>query len=254
MASDDFFAEVEHPSISWRQYQLHVPVFYQDITFTSASFLAPIAGIGALLPSSRLKPYRVTPWHSVLSVTAYCYRESDLGPYNEVSIGVPVTLDKQVPLFTGVLRKLPPLPLTYVHSLPVTTEIARAVGAEFAGYPKFVAQIDFAEQDGWLVCELRENDQSILTLSGRLLPVKTYPRYRVDPITQRQGYLLRSELVLSERDMGASKNRDDVRLELGRHPISQELRALHLGRALDYGYCPHAQAILTPVFESFAAA
>lgn len=221
--------------------------------FMSTSFLAPAAKIDAILPSSRLKPYPITPWHSVLAITAYCYRESDIGPYSEVSIGVPVTIDKQTPLFTGILRRQPPLPVTYVHHLPVTTEIARAVGAEFAGYPKFVAQIDFTEKDGWLVCELKSDDESILTLSGRVLPLRSSPRYRIDPITHRRGYLLRSELVLSERDMGASKSGDDVRLELGQHPISQELRELELGRMLGYQYCPQAQGILTPVFESFAS-
>jgi hypothetical protein len=253
VTTHDFFAEVEHPSVPWRQYQLHVPVFYQDLTFISASFLVSTAQIDAILPSPRLKPYRITPWHSVLSVTAYAYRECDLGPYNEVSVGIPVTIDKPTPRFTGILHRRPSPPMSYSHHLPVSTEIARIVGAEFAGYPKFVAQIDFSERDGWLACELKADNQWILTLSGRVLPVRHCPRYRIDPITHRRGYLLRSELVVSERDMGVSKSTGDVRLELGQHPISQELRALNLGRTLGYGYCPQAQAILTPVFESFAA-
>jgi hypothetical protein len=42
-------------------------------------------------------------------------------------------------------------------------------------------------------------------------------------------------------------------LELGEHEIAQGLRALNLGRVLHYQYCPQTQAILTPVFESYAA-
>jgi hypothetical protein len=52
--------------------------------------------------------------------------------------------------------------------------------------------------------------------------------------------------------MGTSKSGEDVKLELGEHPIADELRALNLGRVLSYSYCPLAQGILTPVFESFA--
>jgi hypothetical protein len=34
--------------------------------------------------------------------------------------------------------------------------------------------------------------------------------------------------------------------------IAEELREMKLGRILGYSYCPQAQAILTPAFESFA--
>jgi hypothetical protein len=148
---------------------------------------------------------------------------------------------------------MPDAPMTYSHHLPVTTEIARIVGAEFAGYPKFLADIEFTEEGDWLTCELKSDGQNVLTLSGRMLDAKRLPRYRVHPITFRRGYILRSELVLSEREMGASRSGKDVRLELGDHRIAEELKELRLGRVLGFGYCPQAQGILTPVFESFAA-
>jgi hypothetical protein len=253
MSTDDFFREIEHPAVPWKQYELHVPVFYQDIMFMSVSLMAPLQRIDALLPSKRLKPYRITPWHGAISITAYQYRESDLGPYNEVLIGIPVTIDRETPMFTGSLRRMPDAPMTYSHHLPVTTEIARTVGAEFAGYPKFLADIEFTEDNDWLACEFKSDGQNVLTLSGRKLATKRFPRYRVHPITFRRGYILRSELVLSDREMGASRSGKDVRLELGDHRIAEELKELRLGRVLGFGYCPQAQGVLTPVFESFAA-
>jgi hypothetical protein len=219
----------------------------------SVSILAPIQRIIAILPSKRMKPYRITPWHGAVSIAAYEYRECDLGPYNEVSIGIPVTIDEQTPMFTGSLRGMPKAPMSYSHHLPVTTEIARVVGAEFAGYPKFIADIEFTEEDNWLICELKADNQNVLTVSGRKLETKRLPRYRVNPITFRRGYILRSEFVISERDMGNSKSGKDVVMELGEHRIAEELKDLKLGRVLGYGYCPQAQGILTPVFESFAA-
>ena len=252
MNKNDFFQEIEHTPVPWRQYQLYFPVFYQDIRFMSISVLVSIKKIKSMLPSKRMKPYRITPWHSVISITSYEYRECDLDPYNEVAIGVPVTIDEETPIFTGSLRRMPKNPMAYIHKIPVTTEIAREVGAEFAGYPKFIADIEFTEKDNWLSCELREDNQQILKLSGRKLDLKQFPRYRVNPITYRRGYILRSEFVISERDMGDSKNGEDVKLELGEHQIAEELRELELGKVLGYQYCPHAQGILTPVFESFA--
>jgi hypothetical protein len=253
MSRDDFFHEISHEAVPWREYELHVPVFYQDFRFISATLPAPISKITALLPSERLKPYRITPWQGAMTITAYQYRESDIGPYNEVSISIPVTIDKQTPLFTGSLRKAPQVPLSYSHHLPVTTEIARVVGAEFAGYPKFIADIKFSEEDKWLTCELKVDNQKILTMRGRKLPTQQVPRFRVNPITFRKGYFLRSELVISERQMGNTKNKENVSIKLGEHQIAKELKDLKFGRVLGYSYCPKAQAILTPVFESFAA-
>lgn len=252
MSTNDFFREIEHAEVPWRDYKLHVPVFYPDIMFMTASILAPLEGIRAILPSTRLKPYRITPWHGAVSLTAYCYRESDIGPYNEFLIGVPVTIDRETPIFTGILRRTPAMSMSYIHCLPVTTEIARVVGAEFAGYPKFVADIEFSESGAWLTCELGVDGRHILTMRGRKLPTVEVPRYRANPLTFRNGTILRSQLMLSEREMGMSRSGDDVTLELGDHEISEELRGLNLGRVLMCGYCPHAQGILTPVIESFA--
>jgi hypothetical protein len=252
MNENDFFQGIEHTPVPWRKYQLYVPVFYLDFMFMSVSILTPLKRLHAILPSKRLKPYRITPWHGALSITAYQYRESDLGPYNELSISIPVTLDKETPIFTGSLRKMPEPLMAYVIHLPVTTEIAREVGAEFAGYPKFIADIEFIEEGNWITCELKEENQQLLRLRCRKLELNRVPRFYLNPITYREGYLLRSEFVISERGMGNSKNGRDVELEFGDHQISEELRDMRLGRVLGYQYCPQTQGILTPVFESYS--
>ena len=251
MTTNDFYHEIEHIPVPWRQHELHVPVFYPDIMFITVSILASAKSIRSLLPSPRLNPYRITPWHSALSITAYQYRESDIGSYNEISIGIPVTLDEETPLFTGILRRMPKVPMMFIRHLPVTTEIAREVGADFAGYPKFVADIEFGDESNWLICELKVDNQKVFTLSGRKLDLVPSPRFRLMPLTYRRGYVLRSEFVISERDMAISKSGENVKLELGEHHIAKELKDLNLGKIVSYGYCPHAQGILTPVFESY---
>ena len=249
----EFFKEIEHVEVPWKNRRLYFPVFYYDIMFLGISMLAPTTRVKALLPSKRLHPYRISPWHSLVSISTYIYRDCDLGPYNEVAISIPVTLDKPTPLFTGSLRSLPIEPKTYIHHLPVTTEIAREVGVEFAGYPKFVADIDFLEEDTWITCVLKAENKHILTLRGRKLNLQRVPRYRVHPITYRRGTIMRCEFIASEREMGISKRAEDVDLQLGEHPIADELRNMKLGRIMTYMYCPHMQGILTPVIESFPA-
>jgi Acetoacetate decarboxylase (ADC) len=251
MLTNDFYQEIAHVPVPWKQYQLHSPLFYQDIMFMAVSILAPLPKINSLLPSKRLKPFRISPWNSVISIQAYEYSACDIEPYNELAISIPVTIDEEAPLFTGILRKMPKKPLSYILHLPVTTEIARAAGAELAGYPKFLASIDFVEEGNWVTCELKADDQNVLTISGRKLELRRAHRFLANPITYRNGYMLRSEFILSDREMGSSRSKDDVDIKLGNHPISEELRGLKLGRVLEYAYCPHAQGILTSVLESF---
>jgi hypothetical protein len=249
----EFFQEIEHVAVPWGETTLYVPVFYYDVMSFGAQFLAPAEKVNALLPSGRLHALRVTPWQSVVTITAWEYRDNDLGPYNELSIGIPCTLDIASPLFTGILRQPPADLLHYILHLPVTTEIALKVGVEFAGYPKFLADIEFERAGGWLTCHLSQDGESILTVAGRELPCYTAPRYRMHPINARRGRLLRSEFILSEREQGTSKDAGDLRLELGNHPIAQTLADLNLGRLIGCQYSPRCQAILTPVIESFAA-
>ena len=220
MSTGDFYQEIEHTPVPWRKYELHAPVFFPNIMLMTVSILAPLERIRSLLPSTRLKPYRITPWHSTLSITAYQYRETDLGPYNEVSIAIPVTIDEESPLFTGILRELPKRLMAYTHRMPVTTEIARVVGAEFAGYPKFIADIEFRDEGNWLTCEWKSDNQKVLRLSSRKLGLEKVPRFRINPLNYRRGYILRCEFVVSERELGTSKSREDVKFELGEHQIA----------------------------------
>lgn len=248
----DFFDGIAHAEIPWGQRTIHVPVFYYDVMTMSAQFMAPLESIRALLPSRRMHPLRITPWHGVVNISTFAYRDCDLGPYDEVSIGIPFSLDRRSPLFTGILRKGPDEPKVYVHHLPVTTEIARDAGVEFAAFPKFLASITFEEEGDWLCCRLDQGNRQIFTLACRTGEAFPVPRYRMHPFTIRGDRMLRLEFVLSERQQAASSNPADVRLDLGDHPIAQELRELGITRAVGCQYTPHLQAILTPVIESLA--
>jgi len=263
MSEKGFFAEIAHEVVPWRGHELHVPVFYRDMMFMSLSFQAPLDRIAAtlpsermkpyrILPSERMKPYRIMPGKSVLTITTYIYRDSDVGAYNEVGISIPVTMDRPTPIFTGSLRRGPSTTMLYVWRMPVTTELARLVGVEFAGYPKFVADIEFCEDPQWLTCSWQSEGQQVLTVRGRKLETNRVGRSRYSPLNVRKGRILRSELVMSGCEVGSSRDPADAQIELGDHKISEELLELGLGRMLSYSYCSHTQAVLTQVFESYA--
>ena len=98
MASHEFFREIEHREVPWGDRTIHVPVFYRDAETITAVFTASLEAVLKLLPSSRIRPIRVSPRRCLLGVTGHEFRDSDAGAYNEVGIGIPFTLDVQTPI------------------------------------------------------------------------------------------------------------------------------------------------------------
>jgi hypothetical protein len=246
-----FFDQVDHLEKECRGRTLTLPVFYYDVTAIMAAFLTPLARVRALLPSPRMKPLRATPWHAVTVVACFEYRDSDAGPYNEVAISFPFTLDNSAPVLTGLLGEIRRGPLAYVYKLPVTTEIAYQFGVDFYNYPKFLASIDFTGEDGWIRCRLAEGGRHILTLSARRLPVQPAPRWRFHGITTRANRILRSEVLVNVGAQAMSRNPGNIRLDIGDHALGRELRHLNLGRMVHSQYLPKCQTILSGVVESY---
>ena len=138
-----------------------MPVFYYDVTAVMVAFLTPLVKVKELLPSARMKPLRATPWHAVTVISCFEYRDCDAGPYNEVAISFPFTLDHPAPILTGLLHHIAAGPMAYVYKLPVTTEIARQFGVDFYNFPKFLANIDFKRDDVWIHCRFSEGGRDI---------------------------------------------------------------------------------------------
>jgi hypothetical protein len=246
-----FFDQVDHLHKDCRGRAFSLPVFYYDVTAVIAAFLTPLETVRALLPSSRMKPLRATPWQAVTVISCFEYRDSDAGPYNEVAIAFPFTLDRSAPVLTGLLGEIRRGPLAYVHKLPVTTEIALQFGVDFYNYPKFLATIDFTRDGSWIRCRLAEGDRDILTLSARQLPVKPSPRWRFHGITIRENRILRSEVLVNVGSQALSRNPAHIRLEIGDHELGRELRQLELGRMVHAQYMPECQSILSGVVETY---
>jgi hypothetical protein len=251
MRDSPFFAEIEHVEVPWGDRTAPCPMFFYDAMTFGGSFVASTDRVRELLPSGRLNPYRISPGSCVVHIAVNRFRDSDIGPYDEVLVGVPITLDRKTPLFTGSIRRLPGDRMMYVHTLPVTTEIARDLGVEFAGFPKYLADIDIEETDTSIACTFTLEDQHVMTIQGKKPETEPTPRSRTVIFTHRKGCILRSGFVASEAERGSSRNPADFTLELGDHSLAGEIRELKLGKMLNCQYSPSYQAIETPVLESF---
>lgn len=252
MADMEFFRGIAQVQFPWSKGKACSPTFYRDFTAVNLVFAASYTQVVKQLPSRRLKPLRIAPWRALVILSFFEHRDTDIGPYNEFGVTIPVTVDRRTSVLRGALQEIKRGPQTYVLHLPVTTEIALDLGIEVANYPKFLAEIDFARADGWLTCSLREHDRPIVTATVRDPVTHPAGHSHLDLITLRDQRLLRSEFLLNVRALGQSNRRDDARLELGDHPVAESLRRLKLGRLVRLEVMPNNQAILTGPLESFA--
>lgn len=266
MNDRSFFSGVPQETIEGEGLSGKLPCFYYDNMALSVVYTAPLERLRALLPDSRYQPLRLTGRRGLLAITAFNYRETDIGPYNELSIAVPL----EKPGLGG----FPPIGLlrqnwqqtfhAFVVELPVTTEIARRGGVDFYNFPKFLADISFTDHGNRVFCRLGENGREILALTVPKLSTRKRPITRVYSYPVRNGEILRAEVRMNPIEVGMAYRPRDVELSIGSgHRICERLAGLELGsRPLQVQYLASMQAILfgaepleagAPVLEKRAA-
>jgi hypothetical protein len=255
MRDTEFFTGVPHIETTWDGIDAAVPLFYYDTLQVSAVLATPLDRIRAVLPTERLHPLRMTPRLGITIISAFEYRDTDIGPYNEVLVGFPVSLDKRAAIGLGLRRFMSEGGATWIWHLPVTTQVALDLGVSVAGYPKFLADIEVASDGGIATCRLAESGRTILSLQvghRRIRPAGV--RSRGDLLTVKEGRLLRSVMVGNMPEAAASFGGRRVTLDIGDHPIADDLRQLEMGRVVASSVAPHNQSILLPPIESWPLA
>lgn len=231
-----FFEGVEQVEMSFGdgEYSGRVPIFYYDGTAQTAVFPAKLGALRKLLPDPRFVPARLAPGLGAVAFTCFEYRDTDIGPYNELSIAIVLNNPPFASNFPGraMLTGLRSGQLhAWIHHLPVTTEIARFGGIELYNYPKFIGSIDFSEDGSRRSCRLGEGAEHILTVDGPL--IATPDAYQLQAFSHlwmdRQPQ--ESEFKLNALAGGHSRRLGAARLELGaRHPIARELAGVLVSR------------------------
>ncbi len=249
----DFFRGVPQVRLEHDGHALRVPTFYYDVTHFYVALLAPLDRLAALLPSPELRPMRATPRHGVLHIGVFEYRDSDIGPYKEVSLTVAATPGTSLPVGTGLLRAMKEGPTGFIWQLPVTTEIARVLGVDLFGFPKFLGEIDIGVEGAWGHCRLSEDGRPIFDLTVKLPSPRPDDRYQYHTLSLQDGRIVRAEVNVNLRKRGVQRLRVSARLTFGDHPVGRMLDGLGIGRALEVAYMPAMQSILTGPIEGYPA-
>jgi hypothetical protein len=253
---ENFFSEARSEEVVLSTgVRIRLPLRYYDWSWINAFFPAPVAKVRRLLPSGKLKPILLAPGITMVSLSGFEYRKSDLNPYNEFAVAIPVQYEPLV--------NIPGLPLLlhpalspqwyrkfgmYVHHLPVTTQLALDSGVEIYGYPKIIAEISFEETGGMRRCRLRAEGKEIVVLEVKKSATKARSMSFYS-YTVKNGQLLRT-LIQTQGQYCITRFPGGASYTLGDHPISEELKALGMGKtAVGRFYAPQLQSLLHPASE-----
>ncbi len=244
----DFFDGVEQVEATLIGKELKLPIFYRSARSMTAVFPASLPALKRMVPDPRYSPAQLAPGVGAIHLSALEYYDTDIEPYNEFAIGVLLNDPYVMPVpGYNMLRQLIRLNFyTYIHHLPVTTELALRGGIDVYNYPKFLAGIDFSDTDQALTCVLSENGEQILTLKGRKISATRsgIMKYfcHLYQFKQLQGAEFKVNAIKYSLIPGIGK----ASLELGTtHPVAQELKgALLSSQPMIYIYMPEIQCIL----------
>jgi len=244
-----FFEGIPQVGATLAGEEAKLPIFYYDGTAQTAVFPARLGRLRRLLPDPRFVPACLAPGLGAVSVTCFEYRDTDIGPYNELAIAIVLNEPPFAVNLPGraLLAGLRDKQLhAWVHHLPVTTEIARAGGVELYNYPKFVGSIEFEQDGSRRSCRLGEGDEHILTLDGPLIETPRSGEVQLFSHLWMDRQPQSSEFKINALASGRSPRPGAARLELGgRHPIARELASVLVSqRSIYYELMARFEGIL----------
>jgi hypothetical protein len=206
---------------------LTFPIEVRDADSWAAQFLVPARAAQRIVDPTGLEVAQPLPGRAVLNIAVVDYRDTDLDSYHELAIAFLVRKDQRVGgSAVDRMREFASGEIgVYIHQLPVTQGFTLEAGQRIWGYPKFLADIDIDRSGDHVTCTLRHEDSHVLTLTlkeGGSIPL---PQRDLATYSHRDNVLRRTEweqYAKVEARLGGGE------VELGIHPIADELRTLGL--------------------------
>ncbi len=249
MRDTPFFKDTPRKALDMAGRQIEFPILYYDLRYITGIFTAKTTKLRNLLPHPNFRPIEIWPGTGMLGITAFEYRETSIGSYNEIAITIPVKFPPQFVLpgisaISMIRRNVFPV---YICHLPVTTDIALKVGVHFWNYPKFLAEITIQEKNENVEITLKENDSLILRMIARRLSVRKSAEVQFHTYSIKDNVVMHGSAVGLGQRLGIKMLGKTAQLELGEHQISEELRGLSISET---AFCEqYADGVMTKLYD-----
>lgn len=220
----DFFGGVVQAPVQTAAGPCQLPILYRDATLLGLMYRLEPSRVASVLDGLPLEPM-VVFGKALGLVVVFEYRDTTVGQYNEIGLGVHVKRTGSRP---GRLRSLLDMrpqedQALYVVNLPVTTQSAFAAGRDVWGYKKYVTGIhtDFSRDGGQVILD-GELDIRVGKLRGIRAPGLPFVTYSV-----RDGELVRTIIRTGHTATYATGGNVDLRL-IGEGPTASSIEKLGL--------------------------
>jgi hypothetical protein len=210
---------------------LGYPTVFRDGCSATGLFVVRSGAAQELIAESGFEIAEIAPRRGLMALTAVHYTDTDCGRYDEIAQAFfvrPVARSPSVPYLGTWLDLARGNVASFTWKLQVTTRLSQFAGIEMWGFPKTLEEIEFDRSDERARFSLRMDGQDVLNFSVRAEGSQT-----PSPITSKvysifEGAPHVSYLTQSYRDTGVRLGKG--LLELGPHPLAQQLRELGLPR------------------------
>ena len=208
---------------------LRYPTRFRDGSSLVTMFVVPAGPANEQIASSGFTVATVAPGLAIATVVAVHYTDTDCGAYDELACAVmvqPFEGGRRVPYASTMADLVRGRIASYTWRLAVSTTLARDAGIRMWGYPKTVEDLRYRRQDGRASMAWHDGDAEVIrvtvpdTGTGTASAISP-PVYSVldgEPVV---GNLTQSYTHVGHHRSGAS-------IELGDHPVADELRRLGL--------------------------
>lgn len=218
-------------------YRFRSPIVWPSVSAFGGLFPVPVAAVRRLLPSPRLHPVTIPGGRGLLWVVAarqplFPVRHEDgtliLGaPVADCLVAAVVTEGRRPHPWTPLQIGRPGSPVgLFEMYLPITSVPGRDAGRVHWGEPKFLADLDFREDDTVMSVTVSESGSEILTLSvrkrGRLRAYRTQATF----FSCTAERLYRFRMSTRGGCMERSTRRGAATLRLGSHTVARRLSGL----------------------------
>lgn len=216
------------PNFTIQGRELALPVEVRAARSWAATFVVPASAAQAIVAPTGLEVAEMRKGKAIASLAFVRYEDTDLDAYNEVAVAFLVRRHDapDVSAAAKALEVARNRTGVYIHHLPVNQGFTLEAGRTIWGYPKFMAEIDISEQPHATTCTLRHDGSLVLSFTIRR-GIRPWPRVpNVPTYTYLDGVLRRTPW--ETYPVGTRGRLGGATLELGPHPIAEELRSLGL--------------------------
>lgn len=219
---------VPDPTFNIEGETLSYPTDFRDGMSLMGSFLVPSKAAEALLADSPFEPAEVLPGRTLFLLNCVHYTDTDCGVYEEIAFAVPAKHHSQRVSRIGTLKGFTNGGdvYTYTWNLGVNSKLSQQAGIQMWGFPKQMA--DLTWQDDGTDTSMIWNDGDNLVMKFTVPSGGTQESGPISPpvLSAMHGKPYVGYLTQSYSQVGYKPGAGS--LELGDHPVADELKSLGL--------------------------